>query len=431
MYLSEMGIYAALVVVIIYAIRKPFVGLVAYYVLSFWRPQDIYWYALGQSRLSYYVALTTVLSAFLHGGLKEQTLQRTRNLFFMFFVVFFLLMANSYLFSRNPDTSWIWFILLAKILFMAMMTILIVSNIQQVRVLLIMVVICFGILAIRGNFQYFFEGYWKIEPPGPAEFVGRLDNNGFGMQFVMAIPICFFLFFTERKYFFLRWGILALVPFLIHAIILTYSRGAFVGMSIVLGCCVFFLKNRKWAILAAIVLFAVVVRLQGQESEKRLSTVSEYEEDPSVQSRFRAWKAGRIMILDNPITGVGVGNFAPHSQEYNPELEYPLQAHNAFFQIGGEMGLGALLAYIGVIFYAFLRLWKISRFYRPWIRASPHFYYCMALGVSLVGFVICGMFLSLNYLELFYFMIALVGILNNIYRDDLRRARVLAHSNSH
>lgn len=417
MFLSTIVIYAGVFITCVLAVNRPFYGLVGYYVLSFMRPHDIYWYALGGSRLSFYIAAVTIFSAFLHYNSRKEDVPRS-NPFLAFFIFFSLAAFNSYFFSVNMAMSHPYLILLLKLMMMSLITITVVQDIKEVRVLMWLLVISFGVLAIRANHQYFIQDMWLIESPGEPGRTDRLDNNGFAMQFVMALPIAFFLFFTEAKAFYVRWIGPFTIPFMIHAIILTYSRGGFIGMGVVLINCVFYLKNKKWALLAAILFLVVVFRLQGQQSQERMESVFDYEEDPSVTSRFEAWEAGMNMLVNNPLMGVGIGNFETQARFYNTEIKRDRAAHNAFLHIGGEMGFPGFLVYLAVLLFAFYFLWKIRTFYKPTHLEQPHFYYATALRTTLFGFITCAIFLSLNYLELYYFVIAIIGALTNIYRRD-------------
>jgi probable O-glycosylation ligase (exosortase A-associated) len=419
MFLSEIVFYLATFIIIIGAIYRPFIGLAGYYALSFLRPQNLYFYALANTNLSFYVGLATILSFMFHYGLRRGILVRIKNEFFLLLAIYLLLAVNSYVFSQNPANSFYWFDLLSKTILMAMVTVLMVNDVRQIRTLILVIVVCVGYLAYRANYQYFFEGVWTAEPP--RGWYG--DNNYFAMQFAMTIPLAFFLFFTERRNPLIRWAALAVIPFMIHAIVLTYSRGGFIGMGFVLFGCVLFLKQRRWIIPMGIILFLIVARLQGEQSRERMSTLTTYEEDPAVTSRFESWRAGINMTLDNLWSGVGVGNFTEKSQSYNPKLTQPRSAHNVFVEVGGEMGALAAAFYISLILFAFYRLWQIRQFYRPLAGEIPHFYYAMAISIALVGFVVCGMFLSLNFLEYFYVAFGMVGALMYIYERDLRQLR--------
>ncbi len=419
MFLSEFAVYFGVFITCVLAMNRPFYGVFGYYILSFLRPQDIYWYALEGSRLSFYMAAVTIFSAFLHTNQRDKTLP-LMNPFFAFFIFFSLCAFSSYFFSSSMALSYPWLILLIKLMVMSIVTMVVVQDIKEVRILFWLLVVSFGILAVRANYQYFFLDIWIVESPGQPGTTNKLDNNGFAMQFVMCLPIAFFLFFTEARSYLRYLGPIT-IPFMIHTIILTYSRGGFIGMGLVIFNCVLYLKNKKWGIVATLLFLMVVHRLQGVQSQERMSSVLEYEKDPSVTSRFEAWEAALNMMVANPFIGVGIGQFEENARFYNPDIFADKAAHNAFLHIGGEMGFPGFMVYSLVFLIAFYFLWKIRRFYKPTLHERPHFYYATALRTTMIGFFACAIFLSLNYLELYYFVIALIGALTNIYRKDLEK----------
>jgi O-antigen ligase len=111
-------------------------------------------------------------------------------------------------------------------------------------------------------------------------------------------------------------------------------------------------------------------------------------------------------MLDNPILGVGPGNFATAEGTLSPLAERQMWGigvrwnapHNSFVQVAAELGIPGLTLYIAVIASAF----------RALRRATP---LTPALTASLLGFVVGSFFLSLAYSDMFYTLVALaVGV---------------------
>ena len=79
-------------------------------------------------------------------------------------------------------------------------------------------------IAYEVNALYFGSGYLGISQNG----YGGLDNNGAGLMLAMGVPLCLAVWDTLRSHW--RWFFLALIPVLIHAVLMTYSRGAMVSL---------------------------------------------------------------------------------------------------------------------------------------------------------------------------------------------------------
>ena len=78
---------------------------------------------------------------------------------------------------------------------------------------------------------------------------------------------------------------------------------------------------------------------------------------PAFAYRLELWEAGVRMLGEHPVIGVGIGHFPLFSQRLRPLLEGgvpqgPENAHNNFLQVGGELGLPALVALVLWITFA-------------------------------------------------------------------------------
>jgi len=81
----------------------------------------------------------------------------------------------------------------------------------------------------------------------------------------------------------------------------------------------------------------------------------------SLALRFYAWETTSRMILDNPVTGIGVGNYGVASPPYWNAIESSryarhgrrfFQAHNEYLEIAAEQGLPGITVMLGLIAFA-------------------------------------------------------------------------------
>lgn len=162
-------------------------------------------------------------------------------------------------------------------------------------------------------------------------------------------------------------GLVLLAAFLTSlALVLSWSRGAWLGFAAGLGAMVFFGPRRRiYGLLLLgliIVLFAlglgsgrlpaaVTVRLTGFVQDFRLGDVRGVDindENYSVLERQAHWQAGLDMLNDNVLLGVGFGNYAAAYPEYAlVNWPDPLgHAHNYYINLLAEVGVLGLLAYL-------------------------------------------------------------------------------------
>ncbi|MEK4146203.1 O-antigen ligase family protein [Robertmurraya sp. FSL W8-0741] len=85
----------------------------------------------------------------------------------------------------------------------------------------------------------------------------------------------------------------------------------------------------------------------------------------AVVSRTTLWKTGWFMLRDNPVLGVGMGNYTANYKEYvekYPELYIghdSYSVHNSYLKVGAETGFIGLAAFLLIYIMYFLTLIKL------------------------------------------------------------------------
>ena len=123
----------------------------------------------------------------------------------------------------------------------------------------------------------------------------------------MGVPVCILLWDGIRGRW--RWFFLALVPVIVHAVLMTYSRGAMLSLLVVSPLIAVRSQRRfQMAVFGAVLFFGAIPILAGPEIQARFLTLENNEEDDSANSRRGSWAAAWNMAKDNPIFGVGIRN---------------------------------------------------------------------------------------------------------------------------
>ena len=85
-------------------------------------------------------------------------------------------------------------------------------------------------------------------------------------------------------------------------------------------------------------------------NQKLIAITSSSKSDDSKNQRLRYYKAGVEQVSNNPIIGVGFGNWKLESIKYDKDasIQYivPYHMHNDFLQIGAELGLIGFVLYL-------------------------------------------------------------------------------------
>lgn len=97
---------------------------------------------------------------------------------------------------------------------------------------------------------------------------------------------------------------------------------------------------------------------EGENTEESDAAAANKEStERAVVSRTTLWRTGWVMFKDNPVLGVGAGNYLVRYSEYTeryPELyvghdEYSV--HNSFLKVASETGIFGLLSFMAIYLY--------------------------------------------------------------------------------
>ena len=189
------------------------------------------------------------------------------------------------------------------------------------------------------------------------------DPNQSAALFVMVLPYVVLLASRKGK---LRWLAIPLIPLFVSALLKTDSRGGIValGMLAVAFLGVATKKQRK-AFLILFPLVAITLMLLPHSNLlarfTELTAGTDYNFDAR-DGRWPIWKRGIGMMLSHPILGVGIGAYeAANATTANSWKA----AHNAYIQIGVELGIGGILAFLLAIRGAVLSGWKVRSMSAP------------------------------------------------------------------
>jgi probable O-glycosylation ligase (exosortase A-associated) len=384
-------------------LRGPFYGIAVYYLFAVLRPQYLWEWTLPPNvQWSFFVAIAAIVSSFFYPhkdtGSKSLNTGSTAMLLFAAWVTF------SFIFADNHDVAYQPYIEYLKIFIMFFFALRIVSNFSQMKILYVITVISLGYISYELNFLYFFNARLDIYHNG----YGGLDNNGAGLMIATGIPMAYFLWQGYRRWW--RWLFLALIPLMLHAVLMSYSRGAMISLVVATPLLVMRSVNKKQMIAVLLCLSMLVPFLAGKEIRERFFSVEDYQQDDSAQSRFDSWKAAVKIAVDHPVFGVGVRNANLLTYQYGADME-GRTIHSLYLQIAADSGFPA----VGFLLASFFLAWRTSRFFQKQYRHSAS-QDCvlannLACGIesALVVFCFGASFLSLETFELPYLLI-LIGL---------------------
>lgn len=234
----------------------------------------------------------------------------------------------------------------------------------------------------------------KVGGTGRASWVGIFDGPGvFCVIFTIALAVCM-PYLSGANPLSTRLLLLPVIILLGFATYLTGSRGGLLATLAVIGLFIAVVgKTSVRKIVTAGVICVVLFML----APPWMTSIRD--ESKSAQHRVEMWAEGLEMIKQNPLFGIGRGNFASYTSR--------LVAHNSAIEIGGETGLPGLLLWVMLI-YVSLKAALLT-----WVNGPAPAQSNVGLGLmlALAGYVISAMFVTLEY-ETFYLLLALCAVLS-------------------
>ncbi len=270
--------------------------------------------------------------------------------------------------------------------------------------------------------------------PGSG-FLG--DENDFALYLAMMIPIAYFGLFKKNSIkikflYFLSIGLL------VTGIISSFSRGGLVGLIGVAFFC-WLMTPKKVLILTVCVIVALTgFSLVSTKYKADMATIAQGAEESTGGERLYSWKCGLKMFYDNPIFGVGPGNFPWRFAEYEPPEKWKGRshggraAHSLYFTLLPELGLVGVICYF-IMIYAPYKEFKSKQSYIDFKKLQPDDLSILKGLKSLLfsiygilfGFLLAGIFLSVLYYPHFWIVCGLLGSSKNIF---LNQNKQIQHS---
>jgi O-antigen ligase len=259
-------------------------------------------------------------------------------------------------------------------------------------------------------------------------FGGRLgtglsEANYLALNLVLLLPLAVVFARVSRPRSTL-WVVAAAV--LALEIFMTGSRGGFVGLVAVAVLLILRFAKRRLLITTGMIALLVVglFLVPTTMSERLLGSVlgDEIERaDVAVSNAQRqaVLIAGLRMIVANPVSGVGLGQFKDEMMHYVTPDAAPHIAHNTYLEIAAELGVPALIVFLTIPVATYLSLRRSEQLaITAGARGLRDF--AVALEIGLCGYLVSATFLSAQYEKFFWLVVFLSICLERIARVAAR-----------
>jgi len=290
------------------------------------------------------------------------------------------------------------------------------------------------IMVSVGIAEFFSQGgslITRLQVKGFASGWGSLHSGGgtYSTYLITVFPFLLWLMVVWKK-----WWAQALAITLaaanVFSLYITFQRGAWVGFLMMVAAAIFLIPGKKWIKATCLTVFLVSIGsglclapTQTLIHEEKVQSLDQLimEPEKSIGGRFTTWRVSLEYLVDNPFKGAGFGRRSPYKKyDYYKRKESGLywHAHNMFLNLGLELGLPGLLAFI---FFLARLLWLGWRSYqRSPPGGLPHFL-AGAMLLMIVAVVFRNMFDDFfvdDTAMLFWFLAAVVVAVHELKAED-------------
>jgi O-antigen ligase len=298
----------------------------------------------------------------------------------------------------------------SKGVIVALLVVLIVETIQQLRTLLLVQAAAIAVMT------------WAsvIIHPGGSRMEGLLGGifenpNDLAINIAVNWPLALALMLAERNP--IKKGLWGCgVAGMLYGVIATYSRSGSIAMLVCFMFCVweFAIRGKRFHLLVATVILAVlgaVVIVATPNYLVRMQSI--FQGKISGAGDHGSWEARRELLrqsinltIRHPIVGVGPGNFPVATEAWRV-------THNTYTELSSEAGLPGLFLYLLLLGLAFRNLRRIRKF-KGYKANKDIQLFASALWAGLAAYLVGAFFASTEYTLFPYFMMAYTSALYRI-----------------
>jgi len=243
-----------------------------------------------------------------------------------------------------------------------------------------------------------------------------MDENDLSLYINSMIPFVVHLYYQEEKKF-KKLAYIGILVMAITTIVISNSRGGFVGFVAVLFVGWFISRRRIRNFLIIALLSLVFLSFVGEEYKQEMSTVTDTKSG-TIHGRIMTWKVARNMFFHYPF-GVGGNNFPLYFEDFQTKEfkrgMWGRVAHSLWYTLLPELGIPGVIIYFLIIYYnikdlIFLKLLSESQ------DRELHYLYTLSLAfmASFAGFFVSATGLSVLYYPQFWYLTAFLIVTKKV-----------------
>lgn len=324
------------------------------------------------------------------------------------------------LFAMSQEAAWPVLIERLKALVVFFVVINVIRTPRQLRFFIFLILFAFLIYPARGTLKNYMIGETRF---GRVAW-NKIYSNANDLAGITLLMLGWTLAIATVKAqnARIRQAVTFLVPLLLLIVLLTQSRGVFIGLLVGFGPPLL-ARWRKLPRMAAPVLILVCVvvlfvvphaawqRLEG--ITKLTSTAGIAQSDSSARQRFEILKTGLHIVATHPVLGVGIGCYPVANELYAPELG-ERDAHNTYVGLAAEMGIPGMLLWLALVGSVLRHV----RRRRAAVEADEQPIGILWIERAIIAYLVAGFFGTYSGLTIFYLALGTLWVGSSMLGED-------------
>ncbi len=382
-------------------VYRPYIGLLFWMWIGFMNPHRLTW-GFAYSFPFVQVAAIATIAGWLVSKEPKRIPINTATVLWLTFTAWVTLTS---IFAIYPAEAWVEWQRFIKIQVMVYVMLALLVNRERIDLAVIVIAASICFYGVKGGLFTLATGGQHMVLGPRNSFIG--GNTEIAFAIVVTLPLLWYLRGIATRGW-VRLALTGVFALCLLSVIGSYSRGAILATTAMLAFLWMRSKGKIVTGLAGLVALAVGLALMPDKWFDRMGTIGG-ELDRSEQGRINAWWFAHNLASDHPLMGGGFGAFNPDLfLRYAPDPEFFRDAHSIFFEILGEQGYAGLALYLLMGLAIIINGWRVERR----TKGIPELQWAGQLvrmcQVSLIGYVVGGLFLGLAYFDLPYAIAALI-----------------------
>ncbi len=395
---------------------RPVYGVIAYFIALNGKLGEMY-PALASIRFELVCAIIAFLSIFLRSKNLSKIMPKKdspNNPFWLYFLLAMLSIPQ----SVNMSVSWQngGYTIFKLMLFYVMVIASISSSKDLSKMVWAMVLMTFWVayepianysMGVVRDAGYGSYGFGRFGAASGHVALANGLSQGIPMTYFWAIGQ------TNKTNRMILFMILAV---LIIGVVISKSRGGFVGLVAIAAAIFYVSKNKKKMAMVLFCCFIFLLPLAGKEYLDRISTIQRGLQSRSTSDRYLGLVHGVTMFTKRPLLGVGIGCYAEARRKY---FRYYFFSHNLYGEVLGELGLGS----VAWAFWIYM-IFKSSNFIKKRLKLDHpegYKYYQLINGIQVGLFtrLVIGNFSHCQLIWFWFLMAAFTICLSHLIPEHL------------